>query len=163
MVATQGLQSGSAERRLQALGIQLPAPPTPFGSYAEAVQTGNLLFLTGMLPVIDHKPKYVGRIGKELDDDAGRDAAYIAGLSALATVKEYLGTLDRVSRVVRLGIFMATSGDSSNQPAIADGASNLFRDVFGQEGIAVRLVIGVASLPLGVPVELEVILEIADK
>jgi enamine deaminase RidA (YjgF/YER057c/UK114 family) len=162
MVAPGNSQPGEAERRLREMGIELPAPPTPFGSYVEAVQTGNLLFLSGMLPVVDHKPKYIGRLGKELDHDAGRDAAYTAGLGALASAKEYLGSLDRVTRVVRLGIFMATHGDFFDQPKIADAASDLFKDVFGPEKLSVRLVIGVASLPLGVPIELEVILEIAE-
>jgi enamine deaminase RidA (YjgF/YER057c/UK114 family) len=160
VVTDVGRQPG-AEQRLQDLGIQLTAPPTPFGSYVETVQTGNLLFLTGMLPVIDHKPKYVGRLGRELDAEAGRDAARTAALSALAATKQHLGSLDRVTRVVRLGIFMATSGDFFDQPKVADGASDLFLDVFGPDKKAVRLVIGVASLPLGVPIELEVILEVA--
>jgi enamine deaminase RidA (YjgF/YER057c/UK114 family) len=146
---------------LQELGIQLPAAPTPFGSYVEALQTGNLLFLSGMLPVVDHKPKYLGRLGKELDTEAGRDAAYTAALSALAAARQYLCSLDRVTRVVRLGVFMATSGDFFDQPRVADGASDLFRDIFGNEKTAVRLVIGVASLPLGMPIELEVIFEVA--
>jgi enamine deaminase RidA (YjgF/YER057c/UK114 family) len=162
MVSGKGLQPVGAERRLQELGIQLPAAPTPFGSYVEALQTGNLLFLSGMLPVVDHKPKYLGRLGKELDAEAGRDAAHTASLSALAAAKEYLGSLDRITRVVRLGVFMATSNDFFDQPKVADGASDLFRDIFGNEKMAVRLVIGVASLPLGMPIELEIIFEIAD-
>jgi enamine deaminase RidA (YjgF/YER057c/UK114 family) len=154
------LQQG-AERRLQDLGIELPAAPTPFGTYVEALQTGSLLFLSGMLPVVDHKPKYVGRLGKELDAEAGRDAAYTAALSALAAARQHLGSLDKVTRVVRLGVFMATSGDFFDQPRVADAVSDLFRDIFGSEKTAVRLVIGVASLPLGMPVELEVIFEVA--
>jgi enamine deaminase RidA (YjgF/YER057c/UK114 family) len=153
-------QPGDVERRLKELGIELPSAPTPFGSYVEAVQTGNLLFLSGMPPVADHKPKYVGRLGKELDGEAGRDAAYTAALSALAAAREHLGSLDTVTRVVRLGVFIATAGDFFDQPKVADAASDLFRDVFGAEKIAVRLVIGVASLPLGMPIELEVIFEI---
>ena len=152
----------SADRRLRELGIELPAAPTPFGSYLETVQTGNLLFFSGMLPVVDHKPKYLGRLGKELDAEAGRDAVYTAALSVLAAAKKHLGTLDRVTRVVRLGVFMATSGDFFDQPRVADAASDLFRDVFGEDKMAVRLVIGVASLPVGVPIELEVIFEVAD-
>ena len=151
-----------AERRLQELGIELPAAPTPFGSYVETVQTGNLLFFSGMLPVVDHKPKYVGRLGKELDAEAGRDAVRTAALSVLAAAKKHLGSLDRVTRVVRLGVFMATSGDFFDQPRVADAASDLFRDVFGAGKMAVRSVIGVASLPLGMPVELEVIFEVAE-
>jgi enamine deaminase RidA (YjgF/YER057c/UK114 family) len=162
MVARSGAQPGGAERRLQDLGIQLPAAPTPFGTYVEALQTGNLLFLTGMLPVVDHKPKYIGRLGKELDAEAGRDAVYTAALSALAAARQYLGSLDRITRVVRLGVFMATYGDFFDQPRVADAVSDLFRDIFGVEKASVRLVIGVASLPLGMPVELEVIFEVTD-
>jgi enamine deaminase RidA (YjgF/YER057c/UK114 family) len=162
VVATKAAPPADAERRLKDLGIQLPAAPTPFGTYVEALQTSNLLFLSGMLPVVDHKPKYVGRLGKELDVETGRDAARTAALGALAAARMHLGTLDRVTRVVRLGIFVATSDDFFDSPKVADGVSDLFRDVFGAGKLAARLVIGVASLPLGVPIELEVILEIAE-
>ena len=162
MVRGEGSRPGGAEQRLQEPGIQLPAAPTPFGHYVETVQTGNLLFFSGMLPVVDHKPKYVGRLGKELDTAAGRDAAYTAALGVLAAAKEHLGSLDRVTRVVRLGVFIATSGDFFDQPKVADAVSDLFRDVFGIEKMAVRLVIGVASLPLGMPIELDVIFEVAE-
>jgi enamine deaminase RidA (YjgF/YER057c/UK114 family) len=162
VVVTRDAQPGGAERRLVELGIELPAPPTPFGSYVETLQTGNLLFLSGMLPVIDHKPKYVGRLGKELDADAGRDAAYTAALGVLAAAKKHLGSLDRVTRVVRLGVFMATYGDFFDQPRVADAASDLLRDVFGVEKLSVRLVMGVASLPLGMPIVLDVIFEVAE-
>jgi enamine deaminase RidA (YjgF/YER057c/UK114 family) len=151
----------NAEQRLKDLGIKFPVAPTPFGSYVETVETGNLLFLSGMLPVVDHKPMYVGRLGKELDAEAGREALRTAALSALAAAKKHLGSLDRVTRVVKVGVFIATSGDFFDQPRVADAASDLFRDLFGADRMAVRLVIGVASLPLGMPVELEVIFEVA--
>jgi enamine deaminase RidA (YjgF/YER057c/UK114 family) len=138
----------------------LPAAPKPLGTYVEALQTGNLLFLSGMLPIIEQKAKYVGRLGKELDAEAGRDAVYTAALGALAVAQEYLGSLDRITRVVRLGVFLATDGDFFDQPRVADGASDLFRDVFGIERASVRTVLGVASLPLGMPVELEIIFEV---
>jgi enamine deaminase RidA (YjgF/YER057c/UK114 family) len=162
VVAAGGSQAGGAESRLEDLGIQLPAAPTPFGSYVEAVQTGNLLFLSGMLPVVDHKPKYLGRVGKELDAEMGRDAVRTAAMGVLAAARGHLGTLDRVTRVVRLVVFIATWGDFFHQPQVADGASDLFRDVFGADRMAVRSVIGVASLPLGMPVEIEVIFEVAE-
>ncbi len=152
----------SAELQLKELGIRLTAPPTPFGNYVEVTRTGNLLFLTGMLPVVDHKPKYVGCLGKELNAEAGWDAARTAALSALAAIKARLGSLDRVTRIVRLGVFMAAHGDFLDHPKVADGASDLFASVFGERGISARIVIGVASLPLGVPVEVEVIAEVAD-
>ena len=115
-----------------------------------------------LLPVVDHKPKYVGRLGKELDTEAGRDAAYTAALGVLAVAKEHLGSLDRVTRVIRLGVIIATSGDFFDQPRVADAVSDLFRDVFGIEKTSVRLVIGVASLPLGMPIELDVIFEVTE-
>ena len=160
MVSGEGSQPISAERRLEELRIQLPAAPAPFGTYVEAVQTGNLLFLSGMLPVVDHKPKYVGRVGKELDLEAGRDATRIAALGALAAAKQHLGSLDRITRVVRLGIFIATFGDLVDQPRIADAVSDLYRDIFGIEKTSVRVIVGVASLPLGVPIELDVLFEV---
>jgi enamine deaminase RidA (YjgF/YER057c/UK114 family) len=151
-----------AEGRIKDLSIELPAPPTPFGSYVEALQTGNLLFLSGMLPVVNHKPAYVGTIGLELDMNAGRDAARTAALGALAAARHLLGTLDRIKRVVRLGVFMVTSGSAVDLPAIADGASDLLRDIFGDESLPVRSVIGVANLPLGVPIALEIIFEVSE-
>ena len=152
----------SAESRLAAAQIELPAAVTPFGAYVPAVRSGNLLFLSGMLPTVGHKPKIVGRLGKELNVEQGRTAAYAAALNALAVARENLGSLDRIARVVRLGVYLATDGSMVDQPRIADAASELLRDVFGKDRMSSRLVIGVASLPLGVPVELEVIFEVAD-
>jgi enamine deaminase RidA (YjgF/YER057c/UK114 family) len=150
----------SAEQQLKQVGIALPAPPQPFGTYVEAVQTGNLLFLTGMLPTEGRAAKFIGRVGVELDVEAGRKAAHLAALNSLAVAREHLGSLDRVTRVVRLGVSVATSGDGRDLPKIADAASDLLRDVFGREKNPCRLVYGVASLPLGTPVELEIIFEI---
>ena len=151
----------SAEQRLVELGIHLPAPPEPFGIYAEAVQSGNLLFLTGMLPTEDQSATFVGRVGAELDVEAGRKAAYLAARNALAVARQHLGSLDKVARVVRLGVAVATVGDVRDQPKVADGASELLQDVFGKDKNPSRLVYGVASLPLGTPVELELIFEVS--
>ena len=150
-----------AEQRLKELGIKLPAPPEPFGTYVEAVQTGNLLFLTGMLPTEGRAAKFIGRVGAELDVEAGWQAAYLAALNGLAVAREHLGSLDKVTRIVRLGVSVATSGDVRDQPKVADGASELLQDIFGKEKNPSRLVYGVASLPLGAPVELEIIFEVA--
>jgi enamine deaminase RidA (YjgF/YER057c/UK114 family) len=150
-----------AEQRLKELGIKLPAPPEPFGIYAEAVQAGNLLFLTGMLPTEGRSAKFIGRVGAELDVEAGRKAAHLAALNVLAVARQHLGSLDKVTRIVRLGVFVATSGDVRDQPSVADAASKLLQDVFGKEKNPCRLVYGVASLPLGTPVELEVIFEVS--
>ena len=152
----------SAEQRLKQLGIKLPAPPEPFGTYVEAVQTGHLLFLTGMLPTEGRRAKFTGRVGAELDVEAGRRAAHLATLNGLAVAREHLGSLDKVTRIVRLGVSVATSGDVREHPKVADGASELLQDVFGEDKNPSRLVFGVASLPLGVPVALEMIFEVVD-
>jgi len=161
MVTRASSRPASAEERLKELGIRLPAPPEPFGTYAEAVQTGNLLFLSGMLPTEGRAAKFIGRVGAELDVEAGRNAARLAALNALAVARQHLGSLDKVTRVVRLGVSVATSGDVREQPKVADGASDLLQDIFGKDKNPSRLINGVASLPLGAPVALELIFEVA--
>jgi enamine deaminase RidA (YjgF/YER057c/UK114 family) len=161
MVAGESSPLTGAEQRLNELGIKLPSPPQPFGTYAEAVQTGNLLFLTGMLPTEGREAKFIGHLGNELDIEAGRKAAYLATLNVLAVARQHLGSLDKVTRIVRLGVSIATSGDVRDHPKVADAASQLLQDIFGKEKNPCRLVYGVASLPLGTSVELEVIFEVA--
>src|SRR5246500_1282868 len=130
MVTT--MQTISAEQRLQASGINLPAPPEPFGTYAEAVQTGRLLFLSGTLPTEGRAAKFIGRVGAELDVAAGRAAAHLAALNALAVARQHLGSLDKVTRIVRLGVSVATFGDARDQPKVADAASGVVQEVFGE-------------------------------
>jgi enamine deaminase RidA (YjgF/YER057c/UK114 family) len=103
ILSGDGSRLATAEQRLRQLGIKLPVPPEPFGIYAEAVQTGNLLFLTGMLSTEDREAKFIGRVGAELDVEAGRAAARLAALNGLAVAKQHLGSLDKVKRIVRLG------------------------------------------------------------
>src|ERR1700747_3799684 len=110
MVTRENSNSTGAEKRLKELSIELPAPPEPFGTYAEAVQTGNLLFLTGMLPTEGREAKFIGRLGAELDVEACRNAAHLAALNALAVAREHLGSLDKITRIVRLGVSIPTSG-----------------------------------------------------
>ncbi|HYE40243.1 MAG TPA: RidA family protein [Ramlibacter sp.] len=156
------IEPAQAERRLEELGLALPAPPEPFGAYVMAVQAGPLLFLTGMLATRGREAAYVGRVGVELDLESGRAAARLAALNALALARRHLGTLDRVRRVVRLGVMIASSAGLREHPRVADGASELLQDVFGTARASSRLVYGVASLPLGSPIELELIFEIED-
>jgi enamine deaminase RidA (YjgF/YER057c/UK114 family) len=160
MVSPKGSQPASAERRLKDLGIVLPNAPHPLGAYVEAVQSGSLLFLSGMLPVKDGKLQFVGRLGKELDESAGRDALRTATLNALSAAKAHVGSLDRVTRVISVKVYLATHGDFYNQPIVADAVSELLRDVFGDDKMSVRSVLGLAALPLGAPVMLEVTLEV---
>ena len=153
--------SMTAEDRLSKLGIHLPEAPTPFGAYVPAVQTGNLLFLSGMLATSGHTATVVGVVGKNLDVKEGREAAYTATLNVLALARKQLGSLNRVRHVVRLGVYVAATTEFIDHPKVADAASELLRDVFGEGTVSSRLVFGVASLPLGSPVELEVIFEVA--
>ena len=154
------LVATTAEDRLAELGFRLPDAPTPFGAYVPAVRTGNLLFLSGMLATSGHAATAVGVVGGDLGVPAGRAAAQTAALNALALVRKELGSLDRVKRVVRLGVYVAATPTFTHHVKVADAASELFRDVLGEATVSSRLVIGVASLPLGSPVELEVILEV---
>ncbi len=153
--------TASAEQRLKDLGINLPDPPTPLGAYVEAVRTGSLLFLSGTLPVEGGTPRFLGRIGGDLSIEDGRQATRLAGLNALALAKHHLGSLDKVTRVVRLGISLVTTPGFREHPKVADAASELFVSVFGPDKTSTRLVFGMESLPVGVCVVLEVILEIA--
>ena len=150
----------SAEQRLRMLNIQLPSPPEPFGTYKEAVLAGSLLFLSGMIPTSGREAKFVGRLGTELNIEECQKAARLAAMNGLAVSRQHLGSLDRVRRIVRLGVMIATSGDVRDQPKVADGASELLQDVFGPDKNPSRIVTGVASLALGTPVELELIFEV---
>src|ERR1700692_2940865 len=141
--------NASAEQRLKDLGLNPPRPSTPPGTYVEAVQAGNLLFLSGTLPVEGGAPKFLGRIGAELSVEDGRRATRLAALNALALAKEHLGSLDRVTRVVRLGISLATTPEFREHPKVADAASELLVSVFGADKTSTRLVFGMASLPVG--------------
>ncbi|PRH85558.1 RidA family protein [Labrys okinawensis] len=162
MVRPDIAAAAGAERRLEELGIALPPPPTPFGAYVEGVRIGRLLFLSGMLPVIDRKPQFIGRLGGELTAEQGYQAAELAARSALAAIRQELGSLDKVTGIAKLGVYIATQGDFREHPKVADGASELLLKVFGAEMLSGRVVLGVASLPLGLPVEVELVVEIAD-
>ena len=150
----------SAEQQLEALGIMLPSMPMPLGAYEMAVQADNLLFLTGMLPIKGREPQFIGKLGKELNAEEGREAARMTALNALAVARKHLGSLDKVKRIVRTSFFLAVSKDFIDHPKVADGASELFREIFGADRLSVRSVVGVMSLPLNTPVEIEVIFEV---
>jgi enamine deaminase RidA (YjgF/YER057c/UK114 family) len=151
----------SAETRLAAAGIELRPAPRPFGPYLPAVQTGSLLFLTGMLPTVGHEAKFLGRAGKELNAEQGRRAAYAAALNVLAVARQHLGSLDRIWRVVKLGVYIAAARDFADHVTVADAASELLLGILGEDRMSSRLVFGVESLPLGGPVELEVFFEVS--
>ncbi|MDR9762885.1 RidA family protein [Rhizobium redzepovicii] len=149
-----------AEARLRELALVLPPPPTPFGAYVEAVQAGPLLFLSGMLPVVGHVPKYLGRLGEDLSVEEGYDAARTACLSGLSAARAHLGSLDRIRTIAKLGVYIATTSNFREHPEVADGASELLSRIFGETRVPPRIVLGVSSVPLGMPIEVELVLEI---
>src|SRR5690348_8539523 len=146
--------------RLSELGIVLPAPPTPLGAYVEASDSGNLLFLSGTLPVVNRELAIAGRLGERLSVKEGQEAARIASLNALAVAKEHLGALDRLKRLVKLTVLIATTEQFAEHASVADGASDLFVQIFGPGAGHTRLVYGVQSLPVGAPVIVDTIFEI---
>ena len=146
--------------RLRELGLVLPKPPTPLGAYVEASQAGSLLFLSGVLPVVNGKLSISGRLGANLSVEQGREAVRIAAMNALAVAQQHLGDLDRVKKLVKLTVVLATTDQFVEHAAVADGASDLFVQLFGTDNGHVRIVYGVQSLPIGTPVVVEVIFEI---
>jgi enamine deaminase RidA (YjgF/YER057c/UK114 family) len=130
------------------------------GSYVEASDTGNLLFLSGTLPVVNRKLAIAGRLGENLSVKEGQEAARIASLNALAVAKEHLGDLDRLKKLVKLTVLMATTEQFTEHAVVADGASDLFAQIFGRHSGHVRLVYGVYSLPIGAPIIVDTIFEI---
>jgi enamine deaminase RidA (YjgF/YER057c/UK114 family) len=149
-----------AEANLKSLGWQLPPAPGPIGAYVPVVRTGNLLFLSGQLPMRDGKLTATGLVGGAVSEDAAREAMRQATFNALAIIRNELGSLDRVKRVVRLAGYIACAADYGNQPAVVNAASEVFLQLFGPErGSHARLALGAVSLPRNSPVELEVIVE----
>ena len=146
--------------RLRELGLVLPKPPTPLGGYVEASQVGSLLFLSGTLPIVDGKLAISGRLGQNLSVEQGREAARLAALNALAAAQEYVGDLDRVKKVVKASVLISATEEFVEHAAVADGASDLFVQLFGPQAGHVRVVYGVQSMPIGTPVIVETIFEI---
>jgi enamine deaminase RidA (YjgF/YER057c/UK114 family) len=147
--------------RLRELGLWLPTAPRPLGGYVETSQAGSLLFLSGTLPVVNGKLAIIGRLGENVSVEQGQESARIAALNALAAAQEHIGDLDRVKKLVRLNVYLATTEQFVEHAAVADGASNLFAQLFGAENGHVRMVSGAQSLPKGAPVVVETIFEIA--
>jgi enamine deaminase RidA (YjgF/YER057c/UK114 family) len=154
---TSAAKTGS---RLRELGLVLPKPPTPLGTYIEVNQIGSLLFLSGTLPTVNGKLVLTGRLGENLSVEQGREAARLAALNALALVEEHLGDLDQVKKLVKLTVLMVTTEQFVEHPAVGDGASNLFAQLFGPETGHVRVVYGVQSMPLGAPVMVDAVFEV---
>jgi enamine deaminase RidA (YjgF/YER057c/UK114 family) len=150
--------SGPYER-LAGLGLELPPVTPPVAAYVPAVQTGNHVYVSGQVPVVDGKLLASGKVGAEVNTDEAKELARRCALNALAAVDALVG-LDRVTRVVKVVGFVASASGFTGQPAVINGASELFGEVFGPAGQHARSAVGVAELPLGAPVEVEAIFEV---
>ncbi len=148
------------EARMRELSLGLPPPAKPLGAYVPAVRSGDLLFLSGVLPMLDGELKYRGKLGKELTVEEGYKAARLAVLNALANAKGELGSLDKVDRVVKMVGYVASAEGFDAQPKVVNGASELLVEIFGENGRHARVAVGVNELPLNSPIELELILRI---
>ena len=150
------------EKRLKKLGIELPKPTNPLGSYVKAVQTGNLLYLAGKGPGMPGKPLPVGKVGRDFTVEQAYQHARSTGLSLISAMKAELGDLDRVKRFVKVLGMVNAVPEFGNQPEVINGCSDLFVEVFGERGRHARSAVGMGSLPRGIPVEVEVIVEIEE-
>lgn len=153
----------SADQNLAAMGFQLPPAPAAVGVYKPALTIGTICYTSGHLPVMPDGSLLTGCIGKDVDQQAGYDAARQAGLTMLATLTSHLGSLDRIKRVIKLFGMVYCTDEFTQQPAVINGCSELMANVFGEDaGVGTRSAVGVASLPLGVMVEIEGIFELQD-
>ena len=148
------------EKRLDALNITLPSPPKPAGSYVAVVITGKLAFVSGQIPIKDGKVIYAGKVSMDLSVEDAQKAARLCVINALAQLKAELGSLDRISKVVRVSGFVNSPPEFTDQPKVINGASDLLFEIFGQKGQHTRIAVGVSSLPLNSAVEIDLIAEI---
>jgi enamine deaminase RidA (YjgF/YER057c/UK114 family) len=160
MLADNHSTVAKAGSRLRELGMVLPTPPSPLGAYVEVSQVGSLLFLSGTLPLVNRKLAISGRLGANLSLEQGQEAARLAALNALAAAQEHVGDLDRLKKLVTLTVLVTTTEEFVEHAAVADGASNLFGQLFGAQAGHVRLVYGVYSAPIGAPVMVQTVFEI---
>lgn len=148
----------SPEERLAELGITLPTAPKPIASYVPAVQSGSLIYLSGMLPLRDGKLTHTGIVGREVNHDEAKEAARQCAINALSVLKDFRGSLDNL-RCLRITGYVASAPDFTGQPGVINGASDLMADVFGERGRHARSAVGANVLPLNSPVEIEFIFE----
>lgn len=146
--------------RLAALGLTLPPAPTPLALYKPAVRSGNLIYVSGQINLAQGALSARGKVGEAVSIEQAQQAARVAVLNALAAAQSVVGSLDRVEKVVRLTGYVASAAGFTDQPKVVNGASELLRDLFGDAGVGARSAVGLSELPLGAPVEIELILEV---
>lgn len=149
------------EEKIASLGLSLPVPPKPAGSYVPVVRTGNLVFVSGQIPVRDGKIEFQGKVPTNASVETAGQAAKLCIINALAQIKSELGTLDMVSRIVRVSGFVNSAPDFTDQPKIINAASDLLFEIFGEKGRHSRIAVGVASLPLNSTVEIDLVAEVS--
>lgn len=148
------------EDKIKELGFILPEPPKPLAAYVPAVIAGDFVFTAGQIPVSGGELKYTGKLGKDVSEEEGRKAAEICALNCLSAVKGVIGELDRIEKVIKLAVFVNSAEGFTNQPAVANGASEMMEKIFGQAGSHARSAVGVNELPKNVCVEIELIVKI---
>ena len=148
------------EESLAKLGLHLPAPTKPVAAYVPTVRVGNLVYVAGQIPMVDGKLAKAGRLGENVAVEEGQHLARTCAVNGLAALKAEVGDLSKVKRVVRVGAFIASTNDFTDQPKVANGASELLVQVFGDKGRHARAAVGVNVLPLGAPVEVELLVEV---
>ena len=149
-----------AEERLKDLGYELPTVPYPAGSYAPAIRAGTLLFTSGQLPFKAGRLLYTGKVGADVSVEEAKEAARLCVLNALAAVKAEVGTLENAHRIAKVTGYVASAAGFNGQPEVMNGASDLLGKLFGDKGVHARTAVGVAELPLGAPVEVELIVDL---
>ena len=150
----------SAEEKLREMGISLPTPPTPQGAYVPVVQTGNLCFIAGQLPMENGRMMAVGKVPTECELEKAREGAKICAINLLANLRAHLGSLDRVKKIVRVNGFVQSEKGFYQQPQVINGASEFLAEVLGERGVHSRIAVGVAELPLNSSVEIDAIVEV---
>ena len=148
--------------KLAELNLELPAVAAPVGSYVPAIRSGRQIYTSGQLPFVDGKVVCAGKVGGDVTLEQAAEGARLAGLNALAAAAKEAGGIDRIGRIVRVAVFVASAEGFTDQPKVANGASDMFAAVFGEAGRHARAAVGVAELPLGAAVELELTVELAD-
>ena len=148
------------EVKLKEKGITIPEAPKPLASYIPAIQIGNLVFTAGQVPLVEGKLKYEGKVGTDVSLEDGQNAAEQCAVNCLSVIKSVVGSLDNIERIVKLTVFVASSEGFTDQPKVANGASDFIVEVFGEQGKHVRSAVGVSELPLNAPVEIEMIVQV---
>lgn len=150
----------NVEEKIKILGFHLPPTPKPVAAYIPAIQADRLVFTSGQIPIVNGVLAFKGKLGQEISKEQGYEAARICALNALSAIKSVIGDLDNIEQIIKVVVFVASIEGFTEQPAVANGASEFLKEVFGSKGVHARSAVGVVELPLGAPVEVEMIVAI---